>query len=53
MNVLSRQNHPFLDGNKRTAFAVTNTFLAINVARITAKAGATYAFIIGLHEAGI
>jgi death on curing protein len=24
------QNHPFVDGNKRTAFAVTCTFLAIN-----------------------
>jgi death on curing protein len=24
------QNHPFVDGNKRTAFAITYTFLAIN-----------------------
>ena len=24
------QNHPFIDGNKRTAFAATSTFLAIN-----------------------
>jgi death-on-curing family protein len=24
------QNHPFIDGNKRTAFAVTYTFLVIN-----------------------
>ena len=23
------QNHPFIDGNKRTAFAITYTFLAI------------------------
>jgi death on curing protein len=44
------QNHPFIDGNKRTAFAVTYTFLAINGTRITAKADATYVFIIGLHE---
>ena len=28
------QNHPFLDGNKRTAFAATYTFLAINGARL-------------------
>lgn len=46
------QNHPFIDGNKRTAFAVTYTFLAVNDARITANADATSAFIIGLHEAG-
>jgi death-on-curing protein len=46
------QNHPFLDGNKRAAFAVTYTFLIINGARITADADDTFAFIIGLHEAG-
>lgn len=44
------QNHPFVDGNKRTAFAATYTFLAINGVRITADADTTYAFIIGLHE---
>ena len=46
------QNHPFTDGNKRTAFAVTYTFLLINGARITAGAEETYAFISGLYEAG-
>lgn len=46
------QNHPFLDGNKQAAFAVTYTFLIINGARITADADDTLAFIIGLHEAG-
>jgi death-on-curing protein len=46
------QNHPFIDGNKRTAFAVTYTFLAINGARVTAHADETYAFIIGLYETG-
>lgn len=46
------QNHPFIDGNKRAAFAVTYTFLVINGARITANADDTVAFIIGLHEAG-
>lgn len=44
------QNHPFVDGNKRTVFAATYTFLAINGVRITAGAEATYTFIIGLHE---
>ena len=43
-------NHPFVDGNKRTAFAVTYTFLAINGVWITADAESIYAFIIGLHE---
>jgi len=46
------QNHPFIDGNKRTAFAVTYTLLAINGTRITADAEDTYAFIIGLYETG-
>ena len=32
------QNHPFFDGNKRTAFAATYTFLAINGAPLTATA---------------
>ncbi len=44
------QNHPFIDGNKRTAFAATYTFLAINGLRLTADAEATHAFIIGLYE---
>ena len=45
------QNRPFIDGNKRAAFAVTYTFLAINNLRITADAEAIYAFISGLYEA--
>lgn len=46
------QNHPFVDGNKRVAFAVTYTFLAINGMRITADANATFAFISKLYDAG-
>ena len=45
------QNHPFTDANKRTAFAATYTFLAINGARLTAGADDAYAFISGLYEA--
>jgi death on curing protein len=45
------QNHPFIDGNKRVAFAATYTFLAINGMRIAADAEATYDFIAGLYEA--
>jgi death-on-curing protein len=44
------QNHPFIDGNKRLAFAATYTFLAINGARLTADAQETYAFISALYE---
>jgi len=45
------QNHPFIDGNKRTAFAATYTFLAINGARLTAEAQETYVFLDALYEA--
>ena len=44
------QNHPFIDGNKRTAFAATYTFLAINGARLTADAQETEDFVLGLYE---
>jgi len=46
------QNDPFVDGNKRVAFAVTYTFLAINGVRITADANRVFAFISGLYEKG-
>ena len=36
-------NHPFLDGNKRVAFAVTDTFLRINGHRIDASSRHIYA----------
>jgi death on curing protein len=45
------QNHPFIDGHKRVAFAATYTFLAINGMRITADAEAAYDFIVRLYEA--
>jgi len=44
------QNHAFIDGNKRIAFAATYTFLAINGARITADAQETYNFAAALYE---
>ncbi len=46
------QNHPFNDGNKRTAFAATFTFLAINGGVLQADSDETYDFIMGLYEAG-
>jgi len=45
------QNHPFFDGNKRTAFAAAYTFLAVNGAPLTAGARQTYDFIAGLYAA--
>jgi death-on-curing protein len=47
------QNHPFIDGNKRTAFAAAYTFLAINSARLTADAEESYIFISGLYGANL
>jgi|SRR5665213_101361 len=44
------QNHPFIDGNKRTAFAVTYTFLAINGVRLDAGLEETIVFVLGLYE---
>jgi death-on-curing protein len=44
------QNHPFLDGNKRTAFAATYVFLAINGLRLAADAARTYDFITRLYD---
>src|ERR1700676_1203736 len=45
------QNHAFIDGNKRTAFAAVYTFLAINGVRLTPDADQTYAFVIALYQA--
>src|ERR1700761_6645913 len=39
------QNHAFIDGNKRVAFAATYTFLAINGIWLTAEAQETYDLI--------
>ena len=46
------QNHPFLDGNKRTAFAVMFTFLAVNGAALSAGAEETEVFLLGLYGSG-
>lgn len=44
------QNHAFVDGNKRTAFAVTFTFLAVNGVSITADEDATIRFLVPLYD---
>jgi death-on-curing protein len=46
------QNHPFIDGNKRTAFAVMYTFLVVNGTRLTASSDETEHFVLGLYAAG-
>lgn len=46
------QNHAFVDGYKRVAFAVTYTFLAINGVRILPDAEQTLSFFDELHQAG-
>lgn len=46
------QNHPFVDGNKRVAFAAMFTFLAINGARLEADADEAFEFISGLYAEG-
>lgn len=46
------QNHPFIDGNKRVAFAVADVFLRINEYEITASSRQIYTFLTTLFERG-
>ena len=46
------QNHPFVDGNKRTAFAATYTFLLINGMQIKASSVDTEFFVLHLYASG-
>lgn len=43
-------NHPFVDGNKRTAVAVTDAFLRLNGHFIDSDSVETYEFFMGLFE---
>lgn len=45
-------NHPFLDGNKRIAFAAVDVFLRLNGMRIRAKPAAVLKWMITHLEAG-
>ena len=40
------QNHPFVDGNKRVAFAVTDVFLRINSYQIAADSPTVFATLM-------
>ena len=45
-------NHPFVDGNKRVAFAAMEIFLLINGWRIDATQQQIYRFMMGLFDSG-
>lgn len=44
------RNHPFVDGNKRTAYIACRTFLALNGAELLATAEEKYLTILTLAE---
>ena len=44
------QNHPFVDGNKRVAFVITDSFLRMNGSYINCSRDAAYAFFMELYE---
>ncbi|MFV2000572.1 MAG: type II toxin-antitoxin system death-on-curing family toxin [Acidimicrobiia bacterium] len=46
------QNHPFLDGNKRTALAATDVHLRMNGLELAGDSTEHHRFIIGLMEEG-
>jgi death-on-curing protein len=45
-------NHPFVDGNKRVAFAATDIFLRINSYRINCESIIIYADMMQMFETG-
>lgn len=46
------QNHPFIDGNKRIALAVMDTFLGVNAIDTTFTPDEAIDFIYGLFDRG-
>jgi death on curing protein len=46
------QNHPFLDGNKRTAITVTAAFLSVNGYKLEFDDVTAFRFMIELYESG-
>jgi death on curing protein len=46
------QNHPFLDGNKRTAITVTAAFLSVNGYKLEFDDVTAFRFMIELYETG-
>jgi death-on-curing protein len=46
------QNHPFVDGNKRVAFAVMDVFLRMNARMLDVDDVAAHEHLVGLMERG-
>jgi death-on-curing protein len=46
------QNHPFVDGNKRVAFAVMDVFLRVNGRVLEVDDAAAHEQLVGLMERG-
>ncbi len=44
------RNHPFIDGNKRTAYAVTATFLRLNGYRLGLSQNAKFELVLDIAE---
>ena len=44
------QNHPFIDGNKRTAYAATATFLRLNSLRPELSQDEKFELVLGVAE---
>lgn len=44
------QNHPFVDGNKRTAYAVSATFLRLNGYRLGLSQDEKFELVLGVAE---
>lgn len=47
------KNHPFIDGNKRTAFAVMDTFLRVNGYELTLTNEEAYALVMDVATSRI
>lgn len=45
-------NHAFVDGNKRVAFFVTDTFLRLNGWKLSVETDTAHTFIVGMLERG-
>jgi len=45
-------NHPFVDGNKRVAFAAADTFLRINGYKFTLESNQIYSMFMQLFDTG-
>ena len=45
-------NHPFVDGNKRLAFFISDVFLRVNGWKLAVEPDAAYTFIVGSLENG-